>query len=171
MPIMYDPPMPCPRPDFSPSQRIHPKWSGLEQIISISPPKTRHRIPTRGIVSELFSVWAASTAHNSQQISEPWHQPPPLLLPLQSPFTSTLVQTFSSGGTTASLTQLLPFLSPRPSTSNHPPHCRCPPGLNQSVDNALTYGLQWRNLIKKCHRFFFFELNVIGMVCWMNSYQ
>ena len=70
MPIMYDPPMPCPRLDFSPSQWIHPKWSGLEQIISISPPKTRHRIPTRGIVGQcFFSVWAASTAHNSAAVS------------------------------------------------------------------------------------------------------
>ena len=54
-----DPPKSWPLPNLLPSQGFAPKWPGRGRIIS----KTRHRIPTRGIVSELFFLfgWQAQS--------------------------------------------------------------------------------------------------------------
>ena len=80
----------CPSPNHSltsrPPNGIGQNWSADGWRISISPPNTRHRVPTRGIVVKLLFCLGGKLhrrVHNSHLIhQELWCQPPLLLPPL-----------------------------------------------------------------------------------------
>jgi hypothetical protein len=131
---MTTPPMPRPHPDFSPSQWIHPKMIDLRRIISISPPKTHHRIPRRGIIRVLFCLvggkHSPQLTADFQTMTSTSSAVAPAVASLRKHLSANVLIRGQHNISASSASLSLP--------SNRPPHCRCPPGLTQAVDDALT---------------------------------
>ena len=130
---MTTPPMPRPHPDFSPSQRIHPKMIGSQADNFDFPAQDPSQDPKeRNNKSFFLFGWQAQPTTYSRF---PNHDVNLLCccsrccLPSQAP------QCKRSHQGAAQLSASSASLS---LPSNRPPHHRCPPGLTQAVDDALT---------------------------------